>query len=93
MSKSVQFPLPGMPLRVVVSAVWESAERPCTIRATVDVPSDDYSSQIIGADTEGRMTWDELQGAMETLLAATMGNADLLRAVIHDPLADYAIRG
>lgn len=68
MPEFVQLQLPGMPVRIVVSAVWESAERPCTIRATIDAPSDQYSSQIIGTDTTGKMTPDELQGAMETML-------------------------
>lgn len=80
MPEFVQFPLPGMPLRIVVSAVWESADRPCTIRATVDAPSDEYTSQMVGSDTEGKMTWDELESAMETLLGHVMSNAALLDA-------------
>lgn len=72
MPEFTQLPLPGMPVRFVVSAVWESGDRPCTVRATLDVPSDQFSSQIIGYDTEGRMTLDELQAAMETLLDAVI---------------------
>lgn len=72
MTDFIQLPLPGFPVRIVLSAVWESAERPCTIRATVDAPTDDLSSQFIGSDTEGRMTWDELSAAMELLLDHVM---------------------
>lgn len=64
--------LPGMPVRIIVSAVWESPHRPCTVRATTDAPSDEYASQWCGLDTEGTMTWSELQSAMETLLGAIM---------------------
>ena len=74
----VQLPLPGMPIRIVVSAIWESAERSCTIRATVDAPSDQFSNQIVGTDTEGSMTWEELSGAMETLLAHVMDQSVVL---------------
>lgn len=72
MLEFTQLQLPGMPVRIVVSAVWESADRPCTVRATVDAPSDQYSSQVIGSDTEGLMTWDELGAAMELLLDHVM---------------------
>lgn len=69
MPEFVQLALPGFPVRIIVSALWESADRPCTIRATADAPSDQFSSQVVGVDTEGLMTWEELQDAMETLLA------------------------
>jgi hypothetical protein len=64
----IQDILPGMPVRIIVSGVWEAADRPCTIRATVDVPSDDFGSQMVGADAEGLMTWDEFITTMELLL-------------------------
>lgn len=72
MSEFVQLPLPGFPVRIVVSAVWESADRPCTVRATIDAPSDEFASQWRGVDTEGKMTWEELEGAMEALLFGIM---------------------
>lgn len=71
MPDTTQLPLPGMPLRFSISAVWESADRPCTIRGSVDVPSDQFTSQFVGTDTEGRMTLDELSSAMCTVLLAT----------------------
>ena len=86
-----QFPLPGMPLRIVVSALWESGTRPCTIRATIDAPSDEYSSQMVGTDTQGKMTWEELQGAMETLLGAVMNDADLLRTMVESGSGDTEV--
>lgn len=84
MPEFVQLPLPGMPIRFIVSAVWEDPARPCTIRATKDVPSDQFDSQITGFDTEGLMTLDELQGAMETLLSALFnGPEPLLKSAVN----------
>ena len=70
MPEFTQLPLPGMPLRIVVSAVWESGDRRATIRATVDAPSDEYSSMVRGFDTEGKFTPEELLDAMAMLLYA-----------------------
>jgi len=60
--------LPNMPVRFVVSAVWESGEVRCTIRATADAPSDQYTSVFEGIDCEGRFTLPELGDAMCTML-------------------------
>lgn len=82
MPETTQLPLPGMPLRFIVSAVWEAADRPATIRATVDTPSDQYCSQFVGHDTQGRMTLEELADLMCTMLLTTfdrlgeLGGAD-----------------
>lgn len=70
MPEFVQLVLPGMPVRIVVSALWESPTRPATVRATVDVPSDQFSSQMAGFDLEGKFTTGELCDAMCTLIYA-----------------------
>jgi len=76
MPEFVQPTLPGMPVRIVVSAVYEDATRPCTVRATLDTPTDQFSSQITGFDTEGRMTLDELESVMCTLLSELLDGLD-----------------
>lgn len=60
--------VPGTGIRIIVSAVWEAPDRPCTIRATLDTPTDEFTSQIRGFDTEGLFTVDELGDAMALLL-------------------------
>lgn len=72
MPEALQPPLPGMPVRFIVSAVWESADRRCTIRATADTPSDEFSSTFVGSDTEGKMLLDELSEAMCVMIMATV---------------------
>lgn len=72
MPEYAQLILPGMPVRLVVSALWEDSTRPATIRATYDVPSDQYSSQLAGFDCEGKFTISELADAMCTYVYAMM---------------------
>lgn len=73
MLEFAQFPLPGMPLRVVVSCTYSGPERPATVRATLDVPSDEFTSQIVGSDLDGAyLTVTELATAMETMLAGLL---------------------
>lgn len=72
MSSSPQFPLPGFPVRVVVSATWERGSTPCTVRATVDSPSDQYTSMMAGVDVEARLTFGELYDTMCTALYQAM---------------------
>lgn len=74
-----QPPLPGMPVRFIVSAVWEAGDRLCTIRATADAPSDEYSSVFVGTDCEGRFTLAELGDAMCTLLLDVIEKQDPAR--------------
>jgi len=69
---TVQPALPGMPVRFIVSAVWEAGERRCTIRATSDAPSDELSSMFVGQDTDGYFTIDELGDAMCIMLLDTV---------------------
>jgi len=68
MPEYVQMPLPDTGIRLVVSAVWYGQQKACTVRATTDVPSDQFSHQIDGADVTGLFTLEELRTAMETLL-------------------------
>lgn len=70
MTEFVQPTLPGFPQRLVLAVVWEGPERRCTIRGTVDVPSDAYSSIIEGFDTEGRFTREELADALALMALA-----------------------
>jgi len=76
MSQPQQLVLPGMPIRIIVSAVWESADRPCTVRATVDVPSDQFASTMEGSDLSGLMTFEELRQVMEDMLITILDSAD-----------------
>ena len=64
MSKSVQPPLPGTGIRIVVSAVWYGADRPCSIRATADTPSDEFATQVVGWEVTDYFTAEELCDAL-----------------------------
>lgn len=85
-----QLPLPGFPVRIIVSAIWAGPTVNATIRATVDAPSDDFSHQWIGTDTEGVMTGAELQSAMETMLGSVLDQWVLFVGATGDPSTDPA---
>lgn len=68
MSVFTQIPLSITGVRFSLSVVYAGPELPCSMRATLDVPSDEYTSQISGHDLDGRMTMEECQSAGETLL-------------------------
>jgi hypothetical protein len=68
-----QFPLPTMPLRIVVGALWVPDTTQATIRATLDVPSDQYSTMIHGSDITARLTPSELGTALSTLADELVG--------------------
>lgn len=72
MPESTQQSLPMMPVRFIVSAVWDGPERWCTIRATSDAPSDQYAEMWIGQDTEGLFTIEELADCMSLMLMDTI---------------------
>lgn len=69
MEQFTQLVLPGSALRLILSTTWSAPDRPCVIRATVDQPSDAFTSQFVGTDTEGIMTVDEWESACYTLLS------------------------
>lgn len=68
MPEAVQPSLPGMPVRFIVSAVWQAGDVLCTVRATADAPSDQFTSVFEGIDCEGKWTLAELGDVMCTLL-------------------------
>lgn len=70
MTEFVQPTLPGFPQRLVLAVIWEGADRRCSIRGTLDVPSDAYSSVIEGFDTEGKFTREELADALAVMSMA-----------------------
>lgn len=66
--KFQQLALPGMPVRIVLSAVWTGPTTPCTVRASLDAPSDQFSSVMEGIDVEGLFTLEELVDVIVTLV-------------------------
>lgn len=73
MTETHQPTLPGMPQRVVVAVTWEGPTRPATARATLDVPSDAFTSQITGTDVTGVWTAEELADVLCTLVYELTG--------------------
>ena len=68
MTEYAQLPLPGTGIRIIVAATWFDPDRPCKVSISVDLPTEDLTTQLLMSDTTGVMTLDECTAAMETLM-------------------------